>query len=368
MIAEKPSIAQAISSALAKGNTKGFGKRGLKTFVFDGYFKDIKARFTVTSVMGHVMTTDFQFIHNKWDSIDPIQLFDVDILKQDANPKARLGTHLRNVAKGKDIVCLWLDCDKEGENICYETLYYTYPYMNKKNYQQIYRAKFSSLTNNDLRAAFNNISELPNAYESLSVDARQLIDLKIGVSFTRFLTSNIFPLLKNLDDPNLKLLSYGPCQTPTLYFCVKRHYEISNFQSKEYYRPYVEVEISRLRYKIFHGSKFWEKTPVQTLVQKLRPNKQATVTNVEVVKKNKQAPAGLNTVAMLRVASSYLKMSPMDALHKAEKLYSMGYTTYPRTETTKYASGFDFSKILSEFSSHKEFGKIASKLCKGYSK
>ena len=368
MIAEKPSIAQALAFALAKGNAKSHGGRGLKTFKFEGYFKDIKARFTVTSVMGHVFSTDFLSKHNKWDSIYPAELFDVEIIKQESNPKTRLGSHLSSCAKGQDIICLWLDCDKEGENICYETLYYAFPYMNKRHYQQIYRAKFSSLTNNDLVNAFKNISELPNASESLSVDARQMIDLKIGVAFTRFLTSFVFPLIKNIGDPNLKLLSYGPCQTPTLYFCVKRHYEIEKFQIKEYYRPYVEVEISRLRYKIFHGTKFWEKSPVTEMVTKLRPNKQATVTNVEIIKKCKQPPAGLNTVSMLRVASSYLKMSPSDTIHKAEKLYSMGYTTYPRTETTKYASGFDFAKILGEFSTHKQFGTIASKLWKSYTK
>lgn len=41
-----------------------------------------------------------------------------------------------------------------------------------------------------------------------------------------------------------KVLSYGPCQTPTLWFCVQRHKEIQNFRSSEYY--YVSAKINIL--------------------------------------------------------------------------------------------------------------------------
>ena len=98
--------------------------------------------------------------------------------------------------------------------------------MNKKEYQQIYRALFSSLTKEDIRKSFNEIENYPYNKLSLSVDAREVIDLKIGVSLARFLTDNIKPYLP----VNIKsnIISYGPCQTPTLYFCVNRQRQIEN--------------------------------------------------------------------------------------------------------------------------------------------
>ena len=40
---------------------------------------------------------------------------------------------------------------------------------------------------------------------------------------------------------------------------------------------------------------------------------------------------GLNTVEMLKIASSGLGMAPAQAMRIAESLYTSGYLSYPRT-------------------------------------
>ena len=69
---------------------------------------------------------------------------------------------LSTLAINKDILCLWLDCDREGENICYEVIFNTYERMNERKYQQIYRAIFSSLTKKDITEAFEKIENYPD--------------------------------------------------------------------------------------------------------------------------------------------------------------------------------------------------------------
>ena len=73
-----------------------------------------------------------------------------------------------------DAVRLWLDCDKEGENICFEVLNVIKPAI-KDIYdrKKVFRARFSSITPPDIRKAMQNLS-FPNENESLSVEARQV--------------------------------------------------------------------------------------------------------------------------------------------------------------------------------------------------
>jgi DNA topoisomerase III len=100
---------------------------------------------------------------------------------------------------------LWLDCDREGENICFEVMSVCCGEHrgesnnnNEKSsgggggglipLKNVFRAKFSALDEGSLKKAYEQCWGKPNKDESDGVDARQELDLKIGVAFTRFQT------------------------------------------------------------------------------------------------------------------------------------------------------------------------------------
>ena len=122
--------------------------------------------------------------------------------------------HLEREAKGCDVLVLWLDCDREGENICYEVIDVVLGHMrgSKESIMgRVYRAKFSAIGEGDILKAYRSLGR-PNRNESEAVDARQELDLKVGVAFSRFQTRYFQGRYGDLQS---ELLSYGR-QTPTL--------------------------------------------------------------------------------------------------------------------------------------------------------
>lgn len=83
---------------------------------------------------GHIFQRDFPVKYRSWNSIEPVKLFDVDTIKVASNPKQKLKEFLQGLCKGADAIVLWLDNDKEGENICFEILDCVASSMSKQNF------------------------------------------------------------------------------------------------------------------------------------------------------------------------------------------------------------------------------------------
>ena len=344
MIAEKPSIAKTISKILGGNNLIDRSKeKGWCYYEFDGEFKGIYAHFIVSAVSGHIYQAEFPEDYRSFN-IDPYDLFDSPIEKVESDENSHLNIEwLNEISKGVDILCLWLDCDREGENICYEVIHNVLPNMNQKEYQQIYRAIFSSLAENDIINSFKNISNYPDNNLSLSVDARQIIDLKVGVSITRFLTNSLFDYLpENIGND---CISYGPCQTPTLYFCVKREREIEE-ENNKYYKIYITLKSNNLELVICLNDEFSNENEVENIKNKLLKMQKIKIEKVNWETRIKSHPQGLNTATLLKISSLYLKNSPQTTMKLAQNLYMLGAITYPRTETTYYSPSTNFGDNL----------------------
>lgn len=364
MVAEKPSIALSIASALSHGQMTT--RRGAtEVHEFDGMFLGFHAHYRVTSVIGHVFSVDFPASYQDWAATDPLDLFQAPILKAESNPKARIAKHLSQEARACGYLVLWLDCDREGENICYEVIECTGFHL-KEAMKRVYRARFSSVTEKDILKAMSTLVE-PNKAEALAVDARQEIDLKVGVAFTRFQTGYFQGKYGNLD---ARVISYGPCQTPTLGFCVQRYLQITTFKQEQYWtlHPYIikqgyNLQLEWERQKLFDLN-------VATMYQKLViDNGILEVIDISEKQETRGRPSGLNTVNLLKVASSSLGFGPQVTMQLAERLYTQGFISYPRTESTAYPASFDFKGTLKEQINNPIWGSYVQRLLSdGYHK
>ena len=133
--------------------------------------------------------------------------------------------------------------------------------------------------------------------------AIQEMDLKLGCAFTRFQTKHFQGKYGDLDT---NLVSYGPCQTPTLWFCVRRSDEINAFQPESYYT--IDIQLSKggkdLALQWDRGQVF--DMPVASLFMNVVQEDQAKAVVTDVTQKEDRMarPQALNTVAMLKMAST----------------------------------------------------------------
>lgn len=67
----------------------------------------------------------------------------------------------------------------------------------------------------------------------------------------------------------------------------------------------------------------------------------ATITNVVQKPKNKWRPQALDTVELEKLGSRKLKISSKETMTIAEKLYTQGLISYPRTETNMFSKDID---------------------------
>jgi DNA topoisomerase III len=183
----------------------------------------------MTSVTGHLMELDFaEPFARKWKACKPVELFELPVVKKVKPDNARLQQQLEAEARRCQWLVLWLDCDAEGENIAFEVI----EVCRKANSRlRVLRARFSALIPREIFRCVNNLVQ-PDQNVAHAVDARQEVDLRLGAAFTRFQTMRLQGRFEGLQQ---SIISYGPCQFPTLGFIVERYKRIEGFQREPFW-------------------------------------------------------------------------------------------------------------------------------------
>ena len=187
--------------------------------------------------------------------------------------------------------------------------------------------------------------------------------MKVGVSFTRFQTTHFDAKFAGLD---ARVISYGPCQTPTLGFVVDRHDLIQAFESEP--RWSIECGVTHadrtLSLRWARGSLYDERV-AQVLFARVRATRRATMLSCERTPSRRMRPLPLNTVTLLQIASRQLGIGPQQTMSLAERLYTDGFISYPRTESAQYAASFDVRGALQPHTTHAHWGEYVRSLLDG---
>ncbi|KAF7315785.1 DNA topoisomerase [Mycena indigotica] len=365
-VAEKPSIAKSITQILS-GNqfqTRNSSIGYIKNYDFD--YNYTRAQYTVTAVAGHLIAHDFPDRYRGWSSCDPLTLFDAPVVtKTNGKDGEHIEKNLRNEARRADMLMIWTDCDREGEHIGAEIR--TICRKAKPNIV-VKRARFSAIIAQQIHNAAQHPVDLDQA-QADAVEARILLDLRIGAAFTRMQTLTLKPGVPQI--PEKAIVSYGPCQFPTLGFVVQRFLQVKNFVPEPFW--YIFLSLSRpdasqggnvvTEFKWRRGHLF-DQDVSTAIYEHVADNRRAKVTKVQEKDTKKWKPLPLTTVELQKAGSRLLKMTPKRVLEVAEKLYQRGLLSYPRTETDQYDPAFDFMTLIEKQEQDGQWGNFATRHAK----
>ena len=320
----------------------------------------------MTSVAGHLLSHDFESQYRSWKSCEPSTLFEarIDTFVEDGN-KA-ISKNIEVQARYSQILFIWTDCDREGENIGTEIR----DVAAKTNQRlrepgKTVRAKFSNIERAHIISAAQNPVPLDEA-QANAVASRIELDLRIGASFTRNLTLSIQHILAPVSGEDRQVVSYGSCQFPTLGFVVERYFRVRNFVPETYWSIKVMHEKEGIKVNFrWARTHLFERMIVVILFERCLNARTANVTKVQTKPTSKWKPLPLTTVELQKCGSRFLRMDSHRVMQLAEQLYQKGWISYPRTETDQFDRGMDLRALVQKQTQGGPWAQFAQGLVNG---
>lgn len=345
-VAEKPSIAKALASALGGGDVQKRKSDSKYIWNYELAYNSTRwgpCAITVTSAAGHITDIFFPPPYDKF-SCDGFQLFTAPVECKVMPDNRKVASNIERLARKTSTLYIWTDCDREGEHIGGEV----YDIVRRVNPRLVvFRASFNNAEPTHLREAFDKPGPL-DFCQIDAVNARRELDLRSGFSMTRLQTKMFKQHFSHI--VGSRAVQYGACQFPTLGFVVDRHLRVQNFKPESFWTidAYTKTHDLRLKFNWKRGQIFDHLSALMFYERALE-----SADGDFIVSKAKTKPAvrykllPLTTVTLQRKGASALRMSSKSIMDHAEKLYNDGFVSYPRTETDRYNDSINLKQLLS---------------------
>lgn len=345
IVSEKNITARKIATILSGGKfkTEKVFNHPLYTWESDG------KTYRCFGLKGHILKVDFPKQYSNWAKVDLLELVKAETIKIPIEEK--MVKIVEKEAKKAQILIVATDFDREGELIGYDLAKIA---KTKNSEIVIKRARFSALTKEEIKRAFENLHE-PYTNLALAGESRQTIDLVWGATLTRFLSLAAKKIGKNF-------LSVGRVQSPTLALIVKREEEIRNFVPEKYYQVYVLLEKDGKRFRAhYENQRIKDKKEAEKIAKDIE-NSSAVVNRVSKRQAEQKPPTPFNTTEFLAAASSIAGISPGKAMQVAENLYTRGFISYPRVDNTVYPQSLNLVSIARSLKGYQPVSKYIDEI------
>ena len=347
VVCEKPDAARRVASALG-GVVKAERVDGVVVYRVDGD----SGRYVVCAASGHLYTVwDVDVKKSGYPVLD-VGWYPLHAVDKSKSQVGRLIKVISELAKGAAGFINACDYDGEGETIGYNILKYA---CGGKETSAL-RAKFSTLTLEELRDAF--AKAFPNPMNRLAEAGRtrHVVDFLWGVNLTRALTEAYS------SKGGYRMLSVGRVQGPTLAYVVDRECEIRWFVPTPYWAVSALLDKDGFTFRAAYIVEKVERLVEAQAIEEGCKRSEGIVKDVRRQIIRQHPPTPFNLGDLQHEAYRVFGFSPSLTLRLAEALYLKALISYPRTSSQKLPPSIGYRKILSGLQKLEQYRSDVSEL------
>jgi DNA topoisomerase I len=332
VICEKPDAARRISDALSGGSQTSSVLDGTSVFRFVRKSED----FVVCAAQGHLYgvsdPTDERTVYPVFD----VEWYSTDLI-DDETAAARRISAIKKLASGASRFVNACDFDVEGETIGFNLLRYA---CGGKE-ESAMRAKFSTLTREDLERAFDALEPQAGHGLARAGRARHAIDFVWGVNLSRALSQSALG-----SGHRYRTVSIGRVQGPTLSFLEQREREIREFVPVPYWKVSGIFQRGREKFTAEYTVSKLETKKAAEKVQEDCRGRDGVVTDAHRSSVQIGPPTPFNVGDLQKEAYRAFGFTPSKTLQVAERLYLSALISYPRTGSQRLPPSINYRGIL----------------------
>ena len=264
--------------------------------------------YQVVASMGHIRSLE--------ESLDAIGLTtDFEPRFEFLKGKSKVQKDLKEAAKGKTVIYLAADDDREGEAIASSVaLLLKLPLATNP------RIVFHEITKAAIEKAVSTPRTL-NMDRIWAQQARAMLDMLIGFTLSPILWTQV-----------ARGLSAGRCQTPALKLLVEKERAIKSFKSSSSWRITGTWSHEKSVFPATLDDELEDEDSATTYLGFRRADRKAVVVTNTTRPWTSAPPDPLMTSTLQQQASALFSLSPKATMQIAQKLYEAGHITYMRTD------------------------------------
>ena len=352
VICEKPDAARRVSDALSGGTFRSELVDGARVFRFARKGEE----FVVCSAQGHVYGVSDPADERSVYPVFDVEWYPSDLVDEDSAYAARRIAAVRKLAAGATSFVNACDFDVEGETIGFNLLRYACG----GREGVALRARFSTLTQEDLVKAFDDLRPQGGQGLARAGRARHAIDFVWGVNLSRALSQSALG-----SGHRYRTVSVGRVQGPTLGFLVEREREIREFVPLPYWKVGGVFDKGGLKFNADYSKPKVEERALTLQLREEIIGKEAVATVVRRNVAQVGPPVPFNIGDLQKEAYRAFGYTPSRTLHIAERLYLGALISYPRTGSQRLPSSINYRQILRGIGRAREYSVFVAELMKG---